>query len=50
MEVLYWVFILSVVIATFVVIIKSLTKQSYWIMLIIAILYTIILTVSFLQY
>ncbi|WP_158290510.1 hypothetical protein [Halobacillus salinus] len=39
----YWIFILSVVIMTFFVIFRKLTKSSYWIMGIILIIYTLLL-------
>ncbi|WP_164908533.1 hypothetical protein [Halobacillus litoralis] len=49
MDTLYWFFIISVVIATFFVIFKKMTRFTYWTMAVIAILYIGILMLSFLD-
>ncbi|ARI78917.1 hypothetical protein HM131_19715 [Halobacillus mangrovi] len=49
MTILYWMFVLLVVMVTFYVIFRSLSKKSYWIMAIIALFYTVILAFSFFQ-
>jgi hypothetical protein len=48
MDIFYSFFIISVVIATFFVIFKRLTRATYWTMAIIAILYSVLLVFSFL--
>ncbi|MBH0231633.1 hypothetical protein LCL89_13465 [Halobacillus yeomjeoni] len=48
MNLIYWLFVIGVVLMTFYVIFRSLSKKSYWIMIVIAILYTALLTISFL--
>ncbi|WP_204711858.1 hypothetical protein [Halobacillus seohaensis] len=47
METIYWIFIISVVIATFFIIFKKLTKSSYFIIITIGVLYAVILIASF---
>ncbi|MGI8316437.1 hypothetical protein [Halobacillus mangrovi] len=49
MTILYWMFVLLVVIVTFYVIFRSLSKKSYWIMAIIALFYALLLAFSFFQ-
>lgn len=48
MDMFYSLFIISVVIATFFVLFKKLTRATYWTMAIIAILYSALLLFSFL--
>lgn len=50
MTLLYWIFILSVVAATFYIIFKKLTRQSYLLMAVIAVLYIVMLAFSFLSH
>ncbi|MBN8237025.1 hypothetical protein JF544_17345 [Halobacillus kuroshimensis] len=48
MEAFYWIFILSAVTATFFVIFKKLSRETYWTIAILALLYLIVLSYSLL--
>ncbi|WP_431801765.1 hypothetical protein [Halobacillus andaensis] len=47
MDIIYWIFIISVVILTFWIIFRKLTKTSFVIIAVIALLYSLLLAFSF---
>ncbi|MFG6150487.1 hypothetical protein [Halobacillus sp. B23F22_1] len=49
MHTIYWIFIISVVLSTFWIIFRKLTKTSYVIIVIIGVLYAILLAFSLLD-
>ncbi|GGF33927.1 hypothetical protein GCM10010954_36220 [Halobacillus andaensis] len=49
MNTIYWIFIISVVLSTFWIIFRKLTKTSYVVIVIIGVLYAILLAFSLLD-